>query len=147
MLQIVFNHLIGDLPNGGANIPARPKMSSPVSLFHVWKLLEQKARSPSFDSPHDSAGGHSRRSTDQNRDIIFAHYAFYNPYLKRFAGLSHQLSDSFCYVTTQHLVTLLGDPNKMVLNWVNRMAAVSIIHCHFLGRITAAKADRLKPVV
>jgi hypothetical protein len=75
------------------------------------------------------------------------HYAFYNSYLKRFAGLAHQVSCSLCYFTTRHFVTILGYPNKMVLNLINRMAAISIVHCHLLSQIIAAKADRLKPVV
>jgi len=80
-------------------------------------------------------------------DMVFTDYTFDNPYFKRFTGLSYQVSDSFRYLTTQHFVTILGYPNKMVLNLVNRMAAISIIHRHLLGSIIAAKADRLKPVV
>jgi hypothetical protein len=113
MLQIVFDHLIGHLTNGGAKITARPKMSSPVSLLQVRKLLEQIARSPSLNPPPNFAGGPIRRSTDQNVDMIFAHHAFYNPYLKRFTGLAHQVSYSLCYFTTRHFVTILGYPNKI----------------------------------
>jgi len=132
MLQIVLNRLISHLANGGAKIPARPKMPSPVPLLQVRKLLEQAARSPSFDSPHDFAGRQIRRSTDQNVDMIFAHHAFYNPYLKRFTGLSHQVSYPFRDVTTQHFVAILRDPNKMVLHLINRMAAISTVWLPYL---------------
>ena len=44
--------------------------------------------------------------------------------------------------------TSLRHPHKVVLDLINRMAAVSIFHSTFTQRlIFAAKADRLKPVV
>jgi hypothetical protein len=72
MLQIVFNHLVGHLTNVDAKIPVRPKGSSPVLLFQMRKSFEKIARSPSFNSPHNFAGGHIRRGTNQNVDIILA---------------------------------------------------------------------------
>jgi hypothetical protein len=121
MLQIVLDHVIRHLANGGAKIAVRLKMFSPIPLFQVRKLLKQTARSPSFNSPHDFAWRPIRRCTHQNRNMIFTDHAFYNPYLKRLARLPHQVSYSLSYFTTQHLVTLLGYPNKRVFNWVNRM--------------------------
>jgi hypothetical protein len=82
----MFDHFIRHLANGGAKITTRPKMSSPVPLLQVRKLLEQIARSPSLNAPHDFAARHIRRGTHQNMNMIFAHYAFDDPYLKRFAG-------------------------------------------------------------
>jgi len=147
MLQIVFDHFICHLANRGTKIPARPNMSSPISLFQVWKLFEQIARRSSLDSPHDFAGHPIRRCTHQNMHMIFAHNTFDDPYLKGFARLPHQVSHSFGYYPLQRLITILRYPNKMILNLVNRLVAVSIGPCHLLGQIIAAKADRLKPVV
>lgn len=121
MLQIVLDHFIRHLGNGGAKIAVRPKMFSPIPLFQVRKRLKQTARSPSFDSPHDFAWRPVRRCTHQTMDMIFTDHAFYNPSLKRFARLPHQISYSFSYFTTQHLVKILGYPNKVVFNLVNRM--------------------------
>lgn len=118
-------------------------MPPPVAHFQVRKFFEQIARSLSFDSPHDFAGGTDWGSTHQNRDMVFTVYASDNPYLKRFTGLSYQASDSHRYLTTQHFATILGYPHKMVLNLVNCMTAVAIIHLHLLGSIIAAKADGL----
>ena len=132
MLQVLFDHLFCHLTYRRTEVSSRPKMPSPVPLLQVRKLLEQAARSPSFDSPHDFAGRQIRRSTDQNVDMIFAHHAFYNPYLKRFTGLSHQVSYPFRDVTTQHFVAILRDPNKMVLHLINRMAAISTVWLPYL---------------
>ncbi len=145
MLQIVFDHFIRHLANSGAKIAALPKMSSPISLFQVREFFEQIARSSSLDSPHDFARSHIRRCTYQDMHMIFAHNTFDDPYLKGFTRLPHQVSHSFRYFTLQHFITILGYPNKMVLNLVNRMAAISIVPP--LGQIIAAKANRLKPVV
>jgi len=108
MLQIVLDHLISHLPDGSAKISSCPKMPTPVALFQMWKLFEQVARCPSFDSPHDFTGGQIWRSTHQNMDMVFTHHSFDNPYFKGFTRLSDQVSDSFRHLATQHS-TLCND--------------------------------------
>lgn len=121
MLQILLYRFISHLPHCGAKITAGPKISTPISLFQVRELFEQIARSSSLDLPHDFAWGHSWRCTHQYVHMIFAHDTFDNPYLKGFACLPHQVSHSFGYFILQHFITILRNPNKMLLNLVTRM--------------------------
>ncbi len=87
-----------------------------------------------------------------NLKISISKSQFQNLNFKSLARFSYQLSRSQPYVTSQNLITILRDKHKMILNLVDRVATISIVH-----RLTSspnmrresiiAKADRLKPVV
>ena len=58
--------------------------------------------------------------------VILADHAPHDANLERFADLANQIPQPLRHLTPQHLVTVLGHPNKVILNLVNRVAAVSI---------------------
>ncbi|TCV90308.1 hypothetical protein EDC63_101278 [Sulfurirhabdus autotrophica] len=149
MFQILLNHFFRHLAYRGTKVPSCPKVPAPIFLFQVWKLFEQLARCAPLDPPHNLAWRHGRWATSQNVHMILAHHSFYYPDLKGFAGLSHQLPNSLRNLSSQHFVTVLRHPYKVILNLKNRMATLSAFHDAppFMRHIIAAKADRLKPVV
>lgn len=89
ILQILFNHLFRYLPNCDAEISSCPKMSPPISLLQMWKLLEQSTCRIAFDPPHNLTGCHSRRGTHQNMHMAPANYTAHDPYLERFTNLTN----------------------------------------------------------
>src|SRR5665811_956524 len=94
MLQILFNHFFRHLPNCGAEISPCPKMSSPISLLQMWKLLEQSTCRIAFDPPHNLTGCHSGRSTHQNMHMILANYTAHDPF--------HKLDEPLLELVQQH---------------------------------------------
>ncbi len=149
MLQILLNHFYRHLTYRGTEVSSRPEMPTPILFLHVRKLFKQLTRCAPLDPPHDLARCHRRRTTHQNVHMILANHSFYYPDLKGFAGLPHQLSNSLRHFCSQHFVSVLRYPYKVVLNLIHRMTAISVIHAAppFVQHILAAKADRLKPVV
>jgi hypothetical protein len=81
--------------------------------------------------------------------MILADYTPDDPYLKRLAGLSDQLSYTLCYFSRQHLIPVFRHPDEVVLYLKDCMAAVPVLHnlLPVFKSSIAAKADRLKPVV
>ena len=128
MLQVVLDHLFCHLNYRGTKIASRPKMSSPVTLLQMRKLLEQRAWCVAFDPLHDLARRRLRWRTHQDVHVIFTHHTLHYPDLEGLKPLAYQLSDPFRNLCGQYLVTLLRDPHKVVLNLKNRMAPVSVAH-------------------
>ncbi len=128
MLQILLNHFFLHLPNCGAEIPPRPKMSPPISLLQMWKLLKQPTCRIAFNPPHNLTGCHSGRVTHQNMYMILANHSAYYPYLERLTDLSHHSPNSFSNIPYPNLVTIFCHPTKVILNLKNRMTAIPIIH-------------------
>ena len=116
MPQILFNHLFRHLSNWGAEISPRPKMSPPISLLQMWKLLEQSTCRITFDPPHNLTGCHGWRGTHQNMHMILANYTAHDPYLKRFTNLTNHCSNSFSNIPCQNFIAVFCHPNKMILN-------------------------------
>ena len=91
MFQVILDHLIRDLSGCYTEIPSRPKMPTPIPLLQHREFLEQLARRPSFDPPHNFTRRHRRWRRHKKVDVVFAHHAAQYPYLKRFTCLSYQL--------------------------------------------------------
>ena len=65
---------------------------------------------------------------NQNMDMIQADNAFQNLYLKGFTSLPNQFTNFPANVTLQHLLTILCDKYKMLLNFKNSMTSITVIH-------------------
>ena len=128
MLQILFNHLFCHLPNGGAEISPRPKMSPPISLLQMRKFFKQPTCRIAFDPPHNLTRRHSGWGAHQNMHMILADNPAHYPDLERFTHLTNHGSNSFSNIPCQNLVAVFCHPNKMVLNLKNRMATIPVVH-------------------
>lgn len=133
MLQILPDHFLGHFPDRRTKILPRPKMPTLISLIQRWKLFEQFDRRPSLDPLHDLARRHLRRRRDQNVHMILADHTLDDPNFERFAGLLHQLPNPLPHISRQQLVPILGHPNKVILNLVNHVAPISIVHLAFVA--------------
>jgi hypothetical protein len=60
--------------------------------------------------------------------MILAHHPLQDLDLEELAGLSHHLSDTQGNISGEHLVAVFGDLYEMILDVVNRMTAISIVH-------------------
>ena len=116
MLQILLYHCFRHLAYRGTKLPSRPRMPAPVLLFQVRKFFKQLVRCAPFDSSHNLAWRHVRRTTHENVYVIFTHNTFDDPDFKGFACFSHQVANPLRHLSIQHLVAILRYPYKVVLN-------------------------------
>ena len=128
MFQILFDHLFGHLPHRGTKIPTGPEVSSPGALLQQRELLEQLARTPALDPAHDFTRGHMRWRRDQDVHMILTHNAFQNLDLEDFAGLPDPFPHAERDVPSQDFLAVLRDPDTVILDVVNRVTAIAIVH-------------------
>ena len=86
MLQILLYHFFRHLAYRGTEVPSRPEMPAPISLFQVRKLFKQLARRAPLDPSHDLTRRHRRWTTGQYVYMVLAHHTLDYPDLKGFTG-------------------------------------------------------------
>lgn len=128
MRRILLNPLLGHLTDGGTEVPACPEVSPPVALLQHRELLEPFAGGTPFDPAHDLTRCHGGRCRDEDVHMILAHDPLQNLDLEDLACLPDQLSHAQRHITCEDLVAVLGDPDKVVLDVLNRVTAISILH-------------------
>ena len=157
VLQILLNHLFSHLAYSCAEISPCPKMSTPVPFLDIWILFKKLARCSTFNPSHNLTRSHGGLSRDQNMHMILTHSSLDYTKLKRLTCLPNKLSNPFSNFSNQYLVAIFRYPNKVILNVIDRVTAISILHncLHMIrdsyaltyGSKLVLKADRLKPVV
>lgn len=143
MLQISLDHVFRQVAHRVAKITSRPEMLTPVSFSQARKLFKQLVGTPTFDSPHDLARRHLRRRRHQNVDMILADHTFQNPYLedphlKGITGLPDQLPHPFTDFPFQDGIAIFRYPDKVILDLLDRMAPVTVVHGSFPKAISLA---------
>jgi len=126
--QILFAQLFRHLSNRGTKVPASPKVPSPVWLFQYRKLFEQLAGDAAFDPAHELARRHIGRGRDEDEPMILADDPLWDLGLDDLTGLPDQLPHTERNIPGEDLVTVLGDPDNMVLDVAYGVTAISIIH-------------------
>ena len=127
MFQILCDHLFGHRPPRGTKRPAGPAVPSPGALLQPRALLEQLARAASCDPAHARARGHGRRSRDQDGPLILPDDPLQPCALEDCAGVPDQFPSTQRDVACQDFVAILGAPDKVVLDVVNRVTAIAIV--------------------
>src|ERR671931_509494 len=127
MRQILLAHLFRHLSDRGTKIPASPEVPSPVALLQHGKLLEQLAGSAAFDPTHDLARRHVGRGRDEDVYMLLSDNPLKALDLEDFTRLPDQLPHTQCDIACEHLVAVLRDPDKVILDVVDRMTAVAIV--------------------
>ena len=151
VLKIVFDHWFSQLPWSDTEKASCPKMATPKPFAQIRKTLKQLRCRSTFDPSHYIACWYMGRCRQQQVHMIFADHPFQNIYLKRLACFPYQLPCSQANIPFKHLVAIFCDKHKVILNFKNSMAAVSIVHCPLLHfRVGAegiiAKAGGFNPL-
>jgi hypothetical protein len=61
-------------------------------------------------------------------DMVFTHHPFKNADFKGFARLSDQLANPLTYLSSQYLVAIFRDPDKVIFDLEDRVTAIAIVH-------------------
>lgn len=134
-------------PNCRAKVPSRPQVLSPVTLLQVRKLFLQQPRGAPFEVLHHLRRTQARRARHQQVDVVFAHVTFQNLDVTAHAALSDEFPRPLRYLSPQHVVAVLRDPHKVVLDVIERVRPPAIFSHQNITLSEGAKAFRLKAKV
>jgi hypothetical protein len=74
-------------------------------------------------------------------DVVFAENALEYLNIERLTGLVDQLSNFQSKIPSQHVITILRDEHKVVLNLKNRVAIIPIVHLFHRASQKASKIN------
>ena len=94
-------------PTVAQKYPLAQKYCPPVSLPYVGKFLEQLARCPPFEPPHELTRRQGRGTAHHDMHVILAYHSLDDPDLERIAGLPHQTPNPLRYLSRQHFIPVL----------------------------------------
>ena len=69
--------------------------------------------------------------------MILAHDSPHNLYLHLLTGLTHKITNPNCKIAFQHMVAVLRNPHKMILNFILCMTSVAIFHPELVQQLLA----------
>jgi hypothetical protein len=61
-------------------------------------------------------------------DVVFAHHPFQHAHIQRVTRLAQQVSAAQLHVSCQHLVAVFCAPHQLHFQFVDSMAACSLLH-------------------
>jgi len=114
LINVLFNHLIGDIPRCSDKIANGPQMSIPVTFAQLRKCLLNFARCFSFQVLHHLANTLVRwhRYIEINRAAC--HATPDNFYAVRLVDFTAQLSHTLSNITNQQRIAILSHPNNVI---------------------------------
>jgi len=121
VLDVRFDHFIGDIPTAAAKIAPRPHVPSPVALSDRRKLPQQEIGAFPLEVLDQPADRHLGWNRQQHVHMIGRNVPLQNVHLLPAAFFAHHLPDPFHYRTPQHFVTVFGDPHDMEVDGEDRV--------------------------
>lgn len=121
VLNVLDDHLIRNIAAAATKIAACPKMSPPIRLAQMSKLVQQFERGLTLQPLHQTADRHLRRKRDKQVDMILRHMTLDDIYLFSLAYLTDHISDPKGYAIYQNLLPVLRYPHQMQMDSEYRM--------------------------
>ena len=136
IIKIFANNFIGYITACRAKISSSPKMSAPVFLTNLRKLLLYSSRRTAFGNLYKLTYRNMWRNRDEQMDVVLRQNSInnFNPHF--FSNLSNNFSNSQTQVSIQNTIPIFSYPHNMVTMMVNRMLAVSVAgHSRIIARV------------
>ena len=127
ILDVRFDHLIGDVAAAAAKIAARPHVSTPIALPDRRKLSQQDIGTFPLEGLDQPTDRHLGRDRQQHRHMIRRNVPLPDVYPLPAAFLANHLPNPFRHRTAQHFVAVLRDPDHVQMDGEYGMGAVTII--------------------
>jgi len=132
-------HLI---PNRSHKVPIVPQLSSPQLLPHYWISPEYFPRRHTLENLYQLTRAVLRRTFQEHMDVILHHLHRINLQLVSLCNPLKHFLQSLSHLSLKNQFSILGNPNKMVLQIVNRM--LSTLHsAHASYRNTTIRLRRI----
>src|SRR5262249_44963075 len=75
LVDVLVDHLIGNVAGRHCKVSPRPEMSSPILLLEMWELLEQHARTSTLEPLYDLADVLMRPIAEEHVHMVSRHLA------------------------------------------------------------------------
>lgn len=113
MLDVLLNHLCGDIAGTADEVPTREEMLSPVSFLKFREFHLEFPRRLALDVLHERGDGGGWVNGDEEMDMIGSHGTtqYFNPFFV--ADATYQYFRSLTDVTFQYLVPILRYPTHV----------------------------------
>ena len=130
MVNVRFDLLLRNGSAGAAEIAACPQMLAPVAFLEQGKLVLQLARRDAFDELRDLRRTERGRCRHHQMAMIATDMPLQDRDFPTGADLPDQVARPLCRFAAQHLIAVLRDPYKVILNVVDRMRSLPLVgHC------------------
>src|SRR5512144_1480512 len=138
-IDIFVNDVLSDIATRRTEIPACPKMSSPVRLAQFWKLFLNLPRGASLGELDEMGHRNVGRNRDENVNMITGNYSVLDAHPQFLSHLGNHLPNPLLHRGGEHPISVLGDPHEVIAVVVNRVAGAIIrLHACYATRIAGA---------
>ena len=127
VFQILLHHFIGYHTCTPCSISYRPKVSPPIPLPQLRKLLLQHSWTSPFHPLNQITHTYCWRILHVHMDMVFAHYSFQYVYILTIAHLHHYVPAPLLHIPCQHLIPVFRNPHYMTCQITNSMRTIPII--------------------
>ncbi len=127
MVNVGFNLFLRDRAHRATEIAAGPQMLTPVAFLEQGELVLQFARRNAFNALSDLGRRERWRTGNHQVNMVTTEMTFQDGHFPTYADLADNFARSFGGFTAQHLITVFGDPYKVILNIVDRMRSLAIV--------------------
>ena len=125
MLNVLLDHLFGNVSSTHHEVASGPQVLSPVPFLEGWVFHLELSRRFPFEVLYQGAGSGRRVYGDENMDMIWGDGAWNDFDILLYADSPDEVSRSLAYLSLQHTVAILGNPRDVELDaedWVGRFA-------------------------
>ncbi len=133
--NVLLDDFIGHITRTCCKVSTCPQMSTPKLSTQLIEFLQHLAATPSFDALHQAAYRYLRGNRYQQVNVVNRYMSAQNVHFLARTGLAHQLAQTYRDLSPQHGFAILGNPDQVVLQIVDRMRCFSIAHTCIVRRL------------
>jgi len=126
-LDVLDNHLVGDITRTRRKIPSPPEMTTPKLTGNRFELVHHAPAALSLDFLDQVADRHVRRNRNEQMDMILRDVSPDDLNIHLVANVPDQLPDPTRQLSRHHWLAVLRDPNEMDLEIINAVRGLSVV--------------------
>ena len=125
-LDVLLDHVFGDIPCTPGPVPDRPEVSAPVAFPEMREFVLQEARRSPLEALHDVGDGEFGRVLHVHVDVIGADGALEDADIFTIADLDEKFPTPFLHLTREDVVAVLRHPDHVYGHPRERMATMPV---------------------
>lgn len=145
LVNVLFDHFIGNVARGNRKVAPRPKVTSPEDFSQVGKFGEDFVRTLALDALGNRADGCARWVGDKEMYMVRGYLAGDNFNILSRTNFADHITDLQPDHADQHTLSIFGDEDDMDLQVILRVGA-GTIESHNKSTLLAPPGSfKLKP--
>ena len=127
-LNVLLDNLVRHIPRASGKVATSPKVLAPELATQFAKLSQHQATTAPLEPLHQITHGHMRGYGDQQVEMVSPDMSFLDIHIQRRTSLPDQLAKANSSLASLHWLTLLGNPDQVVLEVIHSVRSFPIIH-------------------